>query len=67
MTDILQTVGEQVKDMLKQGVIQPSRSPSNSPLLLVLKKEDQFRPDLHFRKASGVTDDDRYPLPALSD
>ncbi len=58
---------EQIKGMLKQGVIQPSRSPWNWPIFLVPKKDGQFRPVLDFRKVNEVTEDDRYPLPAMSD
>ncbi len=62
-----EVVDEQVKDMLEQGVIQHSRSPLNSSLLLVPKKDGSFRPVIDFRKVSEVTEDDRYPLPVLGD
>ncbi len=39
----MEVVDEQIQDMLKQGVIQHSRSPWNSPLFLVPKKDGQFR------------------------
>jgi len=60
-------VGEQINEMLEQGVIQHSNSPWNSPLFLVPKKDGQFRPVIDFRKVNQVTEDDRYPLPVLSD
>ncbi len=53
--------------MLEQGVIQNSRSPWNSPLFLVPKKDGSFRPVIDFQKVNEVTEDDRYPLPVLSD
>ncbi len=53
--------------MLAQGVIQHSRSQWNSPLFLVPKKDGQYRPVIDFRKVNEVTEDDRYPLPVLSD
>ncbi len=53
--------------MLDQGVIQHSRSPWNSPLFLVPKKDGSFRPVIDFRKVSEVTEDDRYPLLVLGD
>ncbi len=62
-----QVVDEQIDDMLQQGVIQPSKSPWNSPLFLVPKKYGQFRPVIDFRKVNEVTEDDRFPLPVLSD
>ncbi len=62
-----QVVDEQVKDMLDQDVIQHSRSPWNSPLFLVLKKDGSFKPVIDFRKVSEITEDDRFTLPVLGD
>ncbi len=62
-----QIVDQQVKGMLAQGVIQHSRSPWNSPLSLVPKKDGQYRPVIDFWKVNEVTEDDRYPLPVLSE
>ncbi len=62
-----QIVDDQVDDMLRQGVIQHSWSPWNSPLLLVPKKDGQFRPVIDFRKVNEVKEDDQYPLPVPSD
>ncbi len=53
--------------MLNQGVIQHPRSPWNSPLFLVPKKDGIFRPVIDFRKVNEVTENDRYPLPILGD
>ncbi len=63
----IQFLDEQIKDMLKQGAVQHSRSPWNSPLFLVSKKDGHFEPVIDFRKVSEGNEDDRYPLPALSD
>ena len=62
-----EVVDRQIEDMLKEGVIQPSRSPWNSPLFLVPKKTGGFRPVIDFRKVNKVTEDDRFPLPVLKD
>ncbi len=62
-----QVVDEQVKDMLDHGVIQHSRSPWNSPLFIVPKKDGSFRSVIDFRKVNEVPEDDRYPLPVLGD
>lgn len=62
-----QVVEEQIKEMLEQGVIENSRSPWNSPLFLVPKKNGQFRPVIDFRQVNEVTEDERFPLPVLKD
>ena len=60
-----QVVEEQIKEMLEQGVIENFRSPWNSPLFLVPKKNGQFRPVIDFRRVNEVTEDERFPLPVL--
>ncbi len=62
-----QVVSEQIEEMLKQGILQHSTSPWNSPLFLVPKKDGQFRPVIEFRNVNEATEDDRYPLPVHSD
>ena len=62
-----EVVDKQIKEMLDQGVIQPSQSPWNSPLFLVPKKDGTYRPVIDFRQVNKVTEDDRYPLPVLKD
>ncbi len=41
--------------MLERGAIQLSRSPWNSPLFLVQKKDGQYIPVIDFRKVNEVT------------
>ena len=60
-------VDNQSKDMLDQGVIQHSHSQWSSPLFLLPKKDGTYRPVIDFRRVNQVTEDDRYPLPILSD
>ena len=60
-------VDQQIREMLDQKVIQPSKSPWNSALFLVPKKDGSFRPVIDFRRVNLVTEDDRYPLPVLKD
>ena len=60
-------VDNQIKEMLDHGVIPHSRSPWNSPLFLVPKKDGSSRPVINFRRVNQVTEDDRYPLPIFSD
>ena len=56
-----------VNDMLKEGMIQHSCSPWNSPLFLVPKKDKSFWTVIDFRRVNTATVDDHYPLPVLND
>ncbi len=60
-------VQQKVDDLLKEGVIQESHSPGNSPLLLVPKKDGSYRPVIDFRKTNDLTVLDHHPLPVLSE
>ncbi len=60
-------VDNMVNDMLEQSVIQESRLQWNSPLFLVSKKDETFRPVIDFGGVKAVTLDEHYPLPVLSD
>ncbi len=51
-----QIVDQQVKHMLARGVIQHSQSPWDSPLFLVPKRDEKYRPAIDFRKANEVTE-----------
>ncbi len=60
-------VDNMINDMLEQGVIQGSRSPWNSPLFLVPKKDETFTPVIDFRRVGAVTIDEHHPLQVLCD
>ena len=60
-------VNSQVKQMLKHDIIRPSKSPWNSPLLLVKKKDNSMRFVCDFRGLNDVTKKDNYPLPHIRD
>lgn len=65
-------VDRQVQEMLEQGIVQPSNSSWNSPLLLVPKKPDaegnkKWRVVVDFRKVNEITIGDSYPLPNITD
>jgi hypothetical protein len=57
---------ESVADFLKQGIIQPSSSPYNSPSLMVPKKDGGFRMVVDFRKLNKKVVTDPHPLPRIS-
>ena len=60
-------VEEIVKEMKEEGIMVPSKSPYNSPLLLVPKKDGTWRLVIDYRKLNSQTVPDRLPMPVIND
>jgi len=65
-------VDSQVKKLLREGIIEESNSPWNSPILLVPKKIDasgqqKFRLVVDYRKLNEKTVGNAYPLPDITE
>ena len=60
-------VQELLDDLLKCGIIQPSRSPWCSPVVVVTKSNGKKRLCIDFRKLNSVTTRDSFPLPRIED
>ena len=60
-------VTEQINKMLRLGVIQESRSPWSSPILLVPKTDGQYRFCIDFRRLNALTKKDATPMPSVED
>lgn len=63
-------IDRQIKQMLKDNIIEEAQSDWNSPVLLVPKKSEgskKWRLVVDFRKLNEVIVDDKFPLPNITD
>ncbi|CAL2259851.1 unnamed protein product [Prunus armeniaca] len=60
-------IKKQIQGLLEQGVIKPSCSPCGSPVLLVPKKDGDWRMCVDYRALNKITIKNRYPLPRIDD
>lgn len=65
-------VDEHIDQLIKDGVIEPSTSQWNSPIILVPKKpnergEKQYRLVVDFRRLNEVTETQSFPMPDLEE
>jgi hypothetical protein len=58
-------VERQVKELLLQGLIEPSNSPYGAPILFVGKKDGSLRMCCDWRRLNAQTIKSRYPLPRI--
>ncbi|KAK8777518.1 hypothetical protein V5799_029140 [Amblyomma americanum] len=62
-----QAIRDQVEEMLRDDVIQPSNSPWAAPVVLVRKKDGALRFCVDYRRLNNITKKDVYPLPRIDD
>lgn len=60
-------VEKQLDSLLSQGRIAPSNSPWSSPVVLVRKRDGDFRMCIDYRKLNAITTRDAQPLPRVDD
>ena len=65
--DKLAIMRSEIDAMLRMGVIKPSKSEWASPMILVKKPNNEWRPCVDYRKVNAVSRGDSYPLPRLED
>ena len=62
-----ESLDEQLKDWLKQGIIQPSVSEYSSPLVPVKKKDGEVRWCVDFRQVNERIVSDSFPIPHIEE
>ena len=60
-------LGDLVREMLKDGVIEPSTSPWSFPVVIAPKANGEPRFCIDFRRLNDMTKKDSYPLPRVDD
>ena len=60
-------LNEEIKKMLENGIIRPSKSPWASPVVIVGKKGGDKQLCVDYRKLNKLTEENRYPLPRIDD
>ena len=58
---------EEIKKMLANGIIRPSKSPWASHVVIVRKKGREKRLCVDYRRLNKVTEEDKYPIPRIDD
>ena len=62
-----EVIDKMIEEMKADGVVQPSNSPYNSPLLLVPKKDGSWRMVIDYRRLNEQTVQERFPMPVISE
>ena len=64
---VREEIARQLRNMQRDGVIQPSNSPWSSAVVMVRKKDGSHRFCVDYRELNSVTKADTFPLPRIDD
>ena len=62
-----QWLTKEIDELLKAGIIKPSRSPDAAAPVIVDKKDDTWRLAIDYRRVNEATEDFLYPLPKIAE
>jgi hypothetical protein len=62
-----EVVKQQLDDMLRQGLITPSKSAWSAPIVLVAKPDNSIRICIDYRRLNAISVSDNYPIPRISE
>ena len=60
-------VESELKDMLENGIVNPSASQWSAPMVLVQKKDGSLRLCVDYRRLNSVSKIDAYPMPQVDE
>lgn len=59
-------VNAELDDMLRNDIIEPSKSPWSSPIVMVKKSDGKWRFCVNYKRLNAVSTPDAYPIPYVS-